>query len=85
MIGRSRAAAGTTSWRCITLPPATARPTFEYRGCGEGDPCPLDLVWNEVECNQFALEAVGQPEGATLVWTLDGEFYDYLTPEIVFV
>ena len=49
----------------------------------EGD-CALDLVWNEVECNQFALEAVGQPEGATLVWTLDGEFYDYLTPEIVF-
>lgn len=46
--------------------------------------CILDLVWNEVECNQFALEAVGQPEGATLVWTLDGEFYDYLTPEIVF-
>ena len=37
-----------------------------------------------MECNQFALEAVGQPEGATLVWTLDGEFYDYLTPEIVF-
>ena len=46
--------------------------------------CTLELVWNEVECNQFALEAVGQPEGATLVWTLDGEFYDYLTPEIVF-
>lgn len=46
--------------------------------------CALELVWNEVECNQFALEAVGQPEGATLVWTLDGEFYDYLTPEIVF-
>ena len=46
--------------------------------------CTLDLVWNEVECNQFALEAIGQPEGATLVWTLDGEFYDYLTPEIVF-
>ena len=49
----------------------------------EGD-CALDLVWNEVECNQFVIEAVGQPEGATLVWTLDGEFYDYLTPEIVF-
>ena len=49
----------------------------------EGD-CALELVWNEVECNQFALEAFGQPEGATLVWTLDGEFYDYLTPEIVF-
>ena len=49
----------------------------------EGD-CALDLVWNEVECNQFVLEAVGQPEWATLVWTLDGEFYDYLTPEIVF-
>lgn len=49
----------------------------------EGD-CALDLVWTEVECNQFALEAVGQPEWATLVWTLDGEFYDYLTPEIVF-
>ena len=46
--------------------------------------CTLELVWNEVECNQFALEASGQPEGATLVWTLDGEFYDYLTPEIVF-
>ena len=46
--------------------------------------CTLELVWNEVECNQFALEAVGQPEWATLVWTLDGEFYDYLTPEIVF-
>ena len=46
--------------------------------------CTLDLVWNEVECNQFALEAIGQSEGATLVWTLDGEFYDYLTPEIVF-
>ena len=46
--------------------------------------CTLELVWNEVECNQFALEAVGQPEGATLVWTLDGEFYDYLTPQIVF-
>ena len=49
----------------------------------EGD-CALDLVWSEVECNQFVIEAVGQPEGATLVWTLDGEFYDYLTPEIVF-
>ncbi len=46
--------------------------------------CALDLVWDEVECNQFALQAIGQPEGATLVWTLDGEFYDYLTPEIVF-
>ena len=46
--------------------------------------CTLELVGNEVECNPFALEAVGQPEGATLVWTLDGEFYDYLTPEIVF-
>ncbi|MBO74699.1 MAG: hypothetical protein CMD33_05455 [Flavobacteriales bacterium] len=48
------------------------------------DDCALDLVWNEVECNQFALQAVGQPEGATLVWMLDGEFYDYIVPEIVF-
>ena len=46
--------------------------------------CTLELVWNEVECNQFALEAVGQPEWATLVWTLDGEFHDYIVPEIVF-
>ena len=67
-----------------TCPGETYLTEVNTEGCGEEGSCTLELVWNEVECNQFALEAVGQPEGATLVWTLDGEFYDYLTPEIVF-
>lgn len=53
-------------------------------GCGEGETCELELDWMEVECDQFVLEAVGQPEEAVLFWTLDGEPYDYGSSELYF-
>jgi hypothetical protein len=52
-------------------------------GCG-GEGCDLELVWNELECDHFFIEALNQPEGATLYWTLDGEPYDYGYAEMVF-
>jgi hypothetical protein len=67
-----------------TCPGETYVTEVNTEGCGEGDPCPLDLVWNEVECNQFFIEALNQPEGATLFWTLDGEPYDYGSAEMIF-
>ena len=56
---------------------------INIEGCGEEE-CPLDLVWDEIECNQFFLEAIDQPEDATLFWTLDGEPYDYGYAEMMF-
>ncbi len=53
-------------------------------GCGGEDPCPLDLVWEEIECDQFFIEALNQPEGVTLFWTLDGEPYDYGAAEMIY-
>ena len=53
-------------------------------GCGGGEECPLNLVWNEIECNQYFIEALNQPEGATLFWTLDGEPYEYGAAEMIF-
>lgn len=53
-------------------------------GCGDGEGCDLALVWNEIECDHFFIEALNQPEGATLFWTLDGEPYEYGFAEMTF-
>lgn len=67
-----------------TCPGETYITEVNTEGCGGDGSCPLDLVWNEVECDQFFIEAQNQPEGATLYWTLDGEPYDYGAAELIF-
>ena len=49
---------------------------IEIEGCGE-EACLLDVEWGEIECNEFLIGALNQPEDATIFWTLDGEPYDY--------
>lgn len=67
-----------------TCPGETYAIEINTEGCGEGETCPLDLVWNEIECDQFFIEALNQPEGATLFWTLDGEPYEYGMAEMIY-
>ena len=66
-----------------TCPGETYVVEINTEGCG-GEGCDLELVWNELECDHFFIEALNQPEGATLYWTLDGEPYDYGYAEMVF-
>ena len=56
---------------------------INIEGC-DGEACPLNLVWDEIECDQFFVEALNQPEDAVLFWTLDGEPYDYGYAEMMF-
>ncbi len=49
---------------------------IEIEGCDE-DACLLEVEWGEIECNEFLIGALNQPEDATIFWTLDGEPYDY--------
>lgn len=49
---------------------------IDIEGCGE-EACVLDVEWGEIECNEFLIGALNQPDDATIFWTLDGEPYDY--------
>ena len=49
---------------------------INIEGCGE-EACPLDVEWGEIECNEFLIGALNQPDEASIYWTLDGEPYDY--------
>ena len=49
---------------------------IEIEGCGE-EACLLDVEVGEIECNEFLIGALNQPDDATIFWTLDGEPYDY--------
>ena len=51
--------------------------------CGNNE-CPLEIAYDDVECDVFFLEALNVPDGANLFWTLDGEPYEYGLAEMVF-
>ena len=56
---------------------------IDIEGCGE-EACLLDVEWGEIECNEFLIGALNQPEDATIFWTLDGEPYDNGASELTY-